>query len=67
MSGRGMSSSSGRLDRLGRSLPHLIETVTQLEQRKVGLHSLTESIDTTTPGGGSSSTFLVLSANSSAT
>ena len=40
-----------KLDRLGRSLPHLIETVTDLERRKVGLRSLTESIDTTTPGG----------------
>ena len=40
-----------KLDRLGRSLPHLIETVTELERRKVGLCSLTESIDTTTPGG----------------
>ena len=40
-----------KLDRLGRSLPHLIETVTELERRKVGLRSLTESIDTTTPGG----------------
>ncbi len=33
-----------KLDRLGRSLPHLIETVTDLERRKVGLRSLTESI-----------------------
>jgi DNA invertase Pin-like site-specific DNA recombinase len=40
-----------KLDRLGRSLPHLIETVSQLEKRGVGLLSLTESIDTTTPGG----------------
>ena len=40
-----------KLDRLGRSLPHLIETVAELERRKVGLRSLTESIDTTTPGG----------------
>ncbi len=40
-----------KLDRLGRSLPHLIETVTGLERREVGLCSLTESIDTTTPGG----------------
>lgn len=40
-----------RLDRLGWSLPHLIETVKELEARGVGFRSLTESIDTTTPGG----------------
>jgi DNA invertase Pin-like site-specific DNA recombinase len=40
-----------RLDRLGRSLPHLIETIGALETRGVGFRSLTESIDTTTPGG----------------
>ncbi len=40
-----------RLDRLGRSLPHLIETISALEARGIGLRSLTESIDTTTPGG----------------
>ncbi len=40
-----------RLDRLGRSLPHLIETVGKLEARGVGFRSLTENIDTTTPGG----------------
>ena len=40
-----------RLDRLGRSLPHLIETIGTLEARGVGFRSLTESIDTTTPGG----------------
>ena len=40
-----------RLDRLGRSLPDLIETVRGLEARGVGFRSLQESIDTTTPGG----------------
>ncbi len=40
-----------RLDRLGRSLKHLIETVQDLERRGVAFVSLTESIDTSTPGG----------------
>src|SRR6187401_2830987 len=40
-----------RLDRLGRSLRHLIEVVGALAERGVGFKSLTEQIDTTTPGG----------------
>lgn len=40
-----------RLDRLGRSLGHLIMTMTALEQRGIGFRSLTEAIDTTTSGG----------------
>ena len=40
-----------RLDRLGRSLAHLIEVISALEARSVGFLSITESIDTTTSGG----------------
>lgn len=40
-----------KLDRLGRSLKHLIETVTLLHQKGVGFASLQENIDTTTSGG----------------
>jgi DNA invertase Pin-like site-specific DNA recombinase len=40
-----------RLDRLGRSLKDLIETVQLLEERGVGFQSLQEAIDTTTSGG----------------
>ena len=40
-----------RLDRLGRSLKDLIAWVTWLEEQGAGLRSLTESLDTTTPGG----------------
>ena len=40
-----------KLDRLGRSLPHLIEAVTALSRHGVGFRSLTETIDTTTQGG----------------
>jgi DNA invertase Pin-like site-specific DNA recombinase len=40
-----------KLDRLGRSLRDLVETVNHLRQRGVALRSLHESIDTTTPAG----------------
>lgn len=40
-----------KLDRLARSMKQLVETIERLEGRKVGFRSLTESIDTTTPGG----------------
>jgi DNA invertase Pin-like site-specific DNA recombinase len=40
-----------RLDRLGRSLKHLIETIAELNKRKIGFKSITENIDTTTSGG----------------
>lgn len=40
-----------RLDRLGRSLPHLIEVVRGLGERGVQFRSLTEQLDTSTPAG----------------
>src|SRR3954453_13100597 len=40
-----------RLDRLGRSLQHLIETIGELNAQNIGFKSLTENIDTTTSGG----------------
>jgi len=40
-----------RLDRLGRSLKHLITRITELNDRTIGFKSLTENIDTTTSGG----------------
>jgi len=40
-----------RLDRLGRSLKHLIKMIGQLEEQGVGFLSLQESIDTTSIGG----------------
>jgi DNA invertase Pin-like site-specific DNA recombinase len=40
-----------KLDRLGRSLRDLVDTVTRLAGRGVGFCSLQEAIDTTTPGG----------------
>src|SRR5690348_6725177 len=40
-----------RLDRLGRSLQHLIAVVAELAARQIGFKSLSEQIDTTTSGG----------------
>jgi DNA invertase Pin-like site-specific DNA recombinase len=40
-----------KLDRLGRSLKHLIETVLRLQEVGKGFRSLQEHIDTTTSGG----------------
>jgi len=40
-----------KLDRLGRSLPHLLAIVTDLKRRGVAFRSLTEQMDTTTPHG----------------
>lgn len=40
-----------RLDRLGRSLHHLLQTVEELVARRVGFKLLTQAIDTTISGG----------------
>lgn len=40
-----------KLDRLGRSMAHLIDTIRQIEAKGIGFRSLTEGVDTTTPGG----------------
>ena len=40
-----------KLDRLGRSLRHLIDVMGELNGRGIGLKSLSEGIDTTTSGG----------------
>jgi len=40
-----------RLDRLGRSLSHLVQVIEDLQEREVGFRSLTEGFDTSTSGG----------------
>lgn len=40
-----------KLDRLGRSLPHLVKTAETLKERGIDFVSLTEAIDSTTPHG----------------
>ncbi len=40
-----------KLDRLGRSLKHLIEVVNDLDSKGIGFRSVTEQIDTSTNGG----------------
>jgi len=40
-----------KMDRMGRSMSHLIETIKHLETQKIGFRSITERIDTTTPSG----------------
>lgn len=40
-----------KLDRLGRSMKHLIESITELEAKGIGFRSIAENIDTTTSGG----------------
>lgn len=40
-----------KLDRLGRSLQHLITVIEDLQSKNIGFISLSENIDTTTPGG----------------
>ena len=40
-----------KLDRLGRSLKHLIQVMNQLEEKGIFFKSVQESLDTSTPGG----------------
>jgi DNA invertase Pin-like site-specific DNA recombinase len=40
-----------KLDRLGRSLKHLVEIIQQLDERHIGFHSLSDNIDTTSSSG----------------
>ena len=48
---KGDTSGVWKLDRLGRSLAHLIQTVKELSEKGIGFKSLQENIDTTTSGG----------------
>lgn len=40
-----------KLGRLGRSLKHLLEVMAQLNGKQVGIQSINDAIDTTTPQG----------------
>jgi DNA invertase Pin-like site-specific DNA recombinase len=40
-----------KLDRLGRSMQHLVELAGELERRDINLRSITDNIDTTTAAG----------------
>jgi len=40
-----------KLDRLGRSLKHLIETIQAMNEKNIGFQSIQENVDTTTTGG----------------
>jgi DNA invertase Pin-like site-specific DNA recombinase len=40
-----------KLDRLGRSIQHLIQTIKSLQERQIGFTCLQEAIDTSTSGG----------------
>lgn len=41
-----------KIDRLGRSLPHLVEVIKDLQEKGIGFRSLTDAgMDTTTPSG----------------